>query len=75
MPRYITSVSFRNQVFALFMCWSFGWAFIMFTPSRSPVARAVFDVIGVLLVLLSLMALRNMGRLIAAIFRSLFFRR
>jgi hypothetical protein len=65
MARYITSVSLRNQALGFAVCWGFGWSFIMHPPPI-PAGRPVFFVIGYALILLGLMAVRNMVRLIAA---------
>jgi hypothetical protein len=69
MARYITSVSLRNQALGFAVCWGFGWSFIMHPP-QIPAGRPVFSVIGCALILLGLMAVRNVVRLIAAMLRS-----
>jgi hypothetical protein len=69
MARYITSVSLRNQAFGFIVGWGFGWALIVHPPRVSH-ASPVFFIIGCGLIVLGLIAVRNMVRLILSVVRT-----
>jgi hypothetical protein len=70
--RYITSVSVGNQLVITAVCFCFGAVMIQRLKMQTTEGRIFFALIGVGLIMLSIMALRNLCRMVAAILRSMF---